>query len=318
MNRRIFFAKVVENWPAKVLSLALAIILFVFHQISTLETRFFFTPLIIENLHDMMPSSPYPRMIRVSLRGDANSVHSILEDDIEAYVDMDNFATTGAYLIPVQWRKKGTAFGEQALQISVEPRDIMLSVDFRISKFVPVNANFRGQVETGFTMTSFNLNPTHVIIDGPAELMGGITELYTELIDLDGRRSDFSKIANILQNDPLMVIRGYGTTEFNGIISQIIPARNITDVPIAITGIREGFRAELETETVVVHLEGDNLNAVNRFILPTDFLSVDCSGITEPGTYVLRLLTGTTENITFRTEPVEIAVRIVQEEDEEF
>jgi len=46
------------------------------------------------------------------------------------------------------------------------------------------------------------------------------------------------------------------------------------------------------------------------------FLSVDCSGITEPGIYVLRVLTGSYENIIFRSEPVELTVRIGQEEDE--
>ena len=317
MNWRNLFAKVVHNWPAKVLSLTLAIILFVFHRMSIQETRYFSTPIIIENLNSMMPAAQYPRMIRVSIRGEANTIYSIMEDDIETYIDMSNIETRGNYVVPVQWRKRGAALGVQPLQISVDPMQITLAVDFRISKFVPVIANFRGRVETGYNMTSFSLNPSQVIVDGPAELMGSITELHTELIDLDGRRSDFSKTANIMRGDPLIMIRGNGTTEFYGRIHQVIPARDIRNVPIVITGIREGFTAELEISAANVHLEGDNLDEVNSFILPPEFLRVDCSGINEPGTYVLRVLTGTAENIIFRTEPIEVTIRITQTEDEE-
>jgi hypothetical protein len=317
LNWRKLFTKAVNNWPAKVLSLALAIVLFVFHRVSTLETRFFSAPLAIEHLSGMMPASLYPRMIRVSIRGEANSIYSILEGDIETYIDMENIDAPGTYVLPVRWRITGNAQGMQPLQISVDPMQITMAVDYRISRFVPVIANFRGQVDSGFYMTAFYLNPSHIIIDGPAELMGSISELYTELIDLDGRSNDFSKTADILRSDPLIVIRGNGTTEFSGFINQIIPVRDISNVPITITGIREGFIAELEVETANVHMEGDNLEAVNSFILPYDFLRVDGSGISEPGVYVLRVLMGTAENITFRTDPMEVTVRIDLEEGEE-
>ena len=317
MNWRKLFAVAVENWPAKVLSLGLAIILFVFHRMSILENRFFSTPLVIERLGAMMPSSPYPRMIRVSIRGEANSIYSILEDDIEAYIDMGNFDTPGTYLVPVQWRKKGTAQGVEPLQITVDPGEITFSLDNKISKFVPLTANFTGQVEAGFNMTSYSLNPSQVIIDGPADIMSGISELSTELIDLDGRRGDFSVTANILYRNPLVIIRGSGTTEFYGNISQIIPVRNILNVPIVITGIRDGFTGEPEIKTGSIHLEGDNLEAVNIFDPAPDFLRVDCSGISEPGTYILRVLSGTAENVSLRTEPREVTVRIRLEGDGE-
>jgi len=317
LNWRNIVTGAANNWPAKALSLVLAIVLFVFHRMSTLETRFFSTPMVIEHLEGIVPASLYPRMVRVSIRGDANSIYSILEGDIETYVDMTMFNTPGTHVVPVQWRKTGMIQGAQPLQISVDPAQITLSVDYRISKLVPVIASFRGQVETGYNMTSFSLYPPQVIIDGPAELMGSISELHTEFIDLGGRRSDFTITANILRSDPLIAIRGGETTEFAGNISQIIPARNITNVPIAVIGVREGFTAELEINTASIHLEGDNLDAVSSFVPPPEFLRVDCSWISEPGTYVLRVLTGTAENIIFRAEPMEVTVRITQTEEEE-
>jgi hypothetical protein len=310
LDGRKLLAKAVENWPAKVLCIGLAIVLFVFNRMSTLEARFFSAPLNVEHLNTLMPSGSFSRMIRVSLRGEANSIYPIMEDDIEVYVDMEKFVSPGTYVVPVQWRKKGTALGVEPLQITVDPMEISLSLDYKISKFVPLAATFEGQVEAGYTMTSYSLNPTQVIVDGPAGLMGGISELYTESIDLNGRRNDFSVAVNILRRDPLIIIRGNGIAEFQGAVNQIVPVRNILNVPIVITGMKEGFTGELEIKAGNIHLESENQEAVAIFEPSPDFLKVDCSGISEPGTYILRVITGDTGNIKLRVEPVEVKIHI--------
>ena len=314
MNYKLLFARTVNNWPAKVLALALAIILFVFHRMATLEERFFSVPLYIENLNAMMPSSYYPRMIRVTLRGETHGIFSIMEDDIEVFVNMEDLITPGTYRVPVQWRKKGTAVGIDPLQINVDPSEIIFSLDQRISRIVTLDARFRGQPEPGFIMTSYTLNPNQVIIDGPAGLMGAISELPTELIDLEGRRSNFNMTVNIINDDPLIVIRGRGASEFTGRINQVIPVRNIANLPITITGLREGFIGVLERNSANVHIEGENQQEVGRFEPPLGFLRVDCSGITEPGAYILRVQTEAVENMSFRVEPAEVGIRISVQE----
>jgi len=310
MQPNKFFARAVDNWPAKVLSLGMAIVLFIIYRMSILETRFFFAPIAIENLSAMMPSSHYPRMIRISLRGEANDLYSVLENDIETFVDMEGIDAPGTYIIPVQWRKKGTALEVEPLQITVEPIEITFSLDYKISKFVALRASFLGQVEAGYNMTSFSLNPAQVIVEGPATLMGSISEIDTELIDLAGRTEDFTVPTAILQREPLILIRGSGITEFTGSISQIIPVRNIFNVPIVITGLKDGFTGELEIKTGSIHLEGDNPDAMEVFEPPPDFLRVDCSGISEGGIYVLRVMTSTAEGVRLRAEPQEVKITI--------
>jgi hypothetical protein len=264
-----------------------------------------------------MPAASYPRIIWVSLRGEASSLFHILEDDIEAYVDMGRYNMPGTYTVPVQWRKRGSALGADPIQITVNPIEITFSLDYKISKFVPITANFRGNVVAGYNITSYSLNPFQVIIDGPAGLMGSIFELPTEPIDLDGRRSDFSLTVNVINNDPLIFVRGNGTSDFSGIIGQIIPVRNILNVPIVITGMREGFTGRLEINTGNIHLEGENHDAVNSFEPDPDFLRVDCSGISEPGTYVLRVLTWPVEEgISLRIDPEEVSILISYSVDE--
>jgi YbbR domain-containing protein len=309
----------VENWPAKVLALALSVFLLIYHRMSLLETRVFFTPIVIEQLSAMMPSSPYPRIVKVSLRGEGQNLNSILEEDIEAYVNLKDVKTSGTYKVPVLWRKKGTAQGVEPLQISVDPMEITFSLDHKVSKFIPIAVNFAGQVETGYNMNSYSIEPNQIVVEGPAALLGGISELQTELIDLTGRRSDFSVTASILHNDPLVVIRGEGMVNFSASVSQIILVRNIPNVPIAVTGLDEQFVGEPEIKAANIHIEGNDRNAVETFVPSDGFLRVDCSQISESGDYVLSVLVRAVAGLSLRVEPREVKIQVspAGEEEEE-
>jgi YbbR domain-containing protein len=310
------FAKAVRNWPAKVLSIVLAVFLFVFHRMSTLEERFFSVPLNVETTGNLTPSSSYPRMIRIRVRGDPNSIYPILEDDIEAFADFEKHDVPGTYQAPVQIRKRGTALGIEPLEIAVDPLTISLFLDHRISKFVPLTANIRGRLDSGYSLSSYTLNPTQVIIDGPSALISNIPELHTDFIDLDGRTGDFSMIVNILNRDPLIVIRGNGITEFRGFISRIVPVRNIADIPIRLKGLDERFAGQSEIRTGSVHLEGGSQGELDRFTPFLDFLYVDCSGIGEPGTYTLPVLSAPVSGLTMTIDPAEVVVHVLPGENE--
>jgi hypothetical protein len=316
LNSSKLIAQAVKNWPAKMLSVALAIVLFIFHRMSILEERFFSVPLIIETNGEMIPASSYPRMVRVTLRGDANSIFPIVEEDVEAYLVLDRYTEPGTYRTSVEIRKKGTALGVNPLEIGVDPLEISVELDQKISKFVPLTANIRGRPDSGYSLSSYTLNPTQVIIDGPSEFIGGISELHTDFVDLDGRTGDFSMMVNILNRDPLIVIRGNGITEFRGFISQIIPVRNIADIPIRLTGLDEQFAGQSEIRAGSVHLEGRSQYELDRFTLPPDFLYVDCSEISEPGSYTLKVLSVPVPNLTMTIDPGEVVVHIFPRDNE--
>jgi len=316
VSPRKFFARAVENWPAKVLSLALSMILLIYHRMSLLDTRVFYTPVVIEQLNAMMPSNSYPRIIKVSLKGESQNLNSILEDDIEAYVNLRDIKSPGTYTVAVQLRKKGTAQGVEPLQISLDPMEITFSLDVKISKFVPIAVNFVGQVEAGYNMNSYSIDPNQVVVEGPAAVMANLSELYTDYIDLSARRSDFSISAPILHNDPLIVIRGDGSVNFSASISQIIAVRNISNVPIAITGLDGQFAGELEIAAANIRIEGYDRDTVESFVLPEGFIRVDCSQIGESGDYVLSVLPGTVAGLSFRVEPREVRIQISQAGDE--
>ena len=97
----------VENWPAKVLSLAFALVLAQFYKGSLLERKYLSVPLTIENASELVSGVTLPKTVKISLWGEAAGIASIREDDIAAYFDFLAFDSQGKTLSQEKKRKKG-------------------------------------------------------------------------------------------------------------------------------------------------------------------------------------------------------------------
>jgi hypothetical protein len=306
-----------ENWVPKVLSIALALVIFMVHRLNTLETRFFSTPLVLELPSHLCPSGPYARMVRITMRGDANNIQPIQNDDIEAYVDLNTYESPGTYHAPIRIRKKGTAQEVEPLEISVDPVTLNIELDYKGNKYVPLTANIEGSAEPGFDLVSHTLSPTQVVLEGPFSLLDNVPELFTDVIDLNGRNADFSVTVAILNRDPLLTIRGNGMTEFRGFIHSRVDVRNFGNLPIVLTGLRPGLLAAADMRTGAARLEGSR-EALDAFFPRADFLTVDCSGITEAGRYTLPVRVSAPRPLGLvRAEPAEIGITVTREAEED-
>ena len=221
MNSRELLVKITEKWPVKILSIAAALLISVLYKMNTLETRFFSAPLRIESANVMVPASSYPQTVKVNLRGEKNSIYPILEEDIEAYIDLGKYSSENSYRIPVQIRKKGSALGIEPLEITVEPVDIYVKLENKISRAVKVSPSFRGFLAEGYEMTSQLIIPSSITVEGPRSNVDALQEFDTGIIDLEGRYENFSIMINIINNDPLIVIHGSRMIEYRGTIQKI-------------------------------------------------------------------------------------------------
>jgi YbbR domain-containing protein len=317
LNLKKLLRGMAENWVPKVLSIALALVIFLIHRMNTLETRFFSNPLTLDLPSHLCPSSPYTRMIRITLRGEANNIQPILDDDIEAYIDLNSYESPGIYHVPLRIRKKGTALGVEPLEISVSPVSMSIELDFKQNKYVPLTANIDGTPEPGFDLVSHTLSPAQVVLEGPSGLLENVLELYTDVIDLNGRNADFSVTVPILNRDPLLTIRGNGTTEFKGFVHSRIDVRNFGNIPITLSNLEPGLRAEPDFRTGSVRLEGSRGN-LDAFSPPPGFLTVDCSGLAAPGRYTLPIRAALPPSLSLvRTDPAELGITLSLEEAED-
>ncbi|MCL2211158.1 MAG: CdaR family protein [Treponema sp.] len=225
MTRAKLISIIIEKWPVKVLSLAAAIVIAVFYRMNTLEARFFTAPLLVEPSETLLPASFFARAVRISMRGESAQIQQIMEDDVEAFIDLGRYTNTGNYRVPVQIRKKGSALGIEPLEITVLPIDIPMFLDQRVTRNISVFPVFQGTIAEGYELISQTLIPASVVADGPGSILDTHLDFNTEIINLDGRNESFSIMVNIINENHLISIHGSNMLEYRGIIRRIVRER---------------------------------------------------------------------------------------------
>lgn len=286
MSRKPLLERVLENWPAKVLSFMAAALLFSFNQLNRLEERPLAVPLRLVRSVDLAPSSAYPRTVRIVLKGESNSIYAIQEGDLEAVLDLSAFQAEGVYRVPVTVEKRGSAFDIDPLEIRVDPSEVAIALERRISRSVPIVPSFRGFLDPGYELASSELVPPTAEIEGPSSLVRKASDVTTEFIELSGRGEDFSAVVRLQQRDPLLTFVGSGTVEFRAKVQKALAFRSFEGLSIHLEGLAPGLSVAGELPPGTLRVVGSR-NDLSNLVPPGDALYADLSLIDEPGVYTV-------------------------------
>jgi YbbR domain-containing protein len=310
LNVNKLLKKILENWPAKILSLSLAIFLFVFHNINLLKTKNIISPLKVEGVSRYIITGRIPSEIKVELRSDDKTLSSIGETDIITYIDLSKYTAEGTYRLPVQIIKNGNALVAETLEISVEPDDITIRLEKRETKTVSIVPQFQGVLAGGFDLASGTLTPDTVQLEGPVTLVNSISSVTTEAIDISGRSSDFSAMV-ILVSPASQITLQDTLVNFHAKVRSVYVEKDFSDLPIDALMLDEKFEAEIVPRTAVIKLHGTAAD-FGEYVPAENLLTLDCSAIVEAGTYQLALTVNTPEQfslVSYEPEVVTVEVR---------
>lgn len=286
MTVKNFTEKLLENWPAKIVCLTLALLLFMFYRMSTLEQRVFSVPLRIQTNGDLVPAASYPRTVTVRLRGEMDTLYPIEEKDISVFVDLSALEREGEFRFPLQVRIAGAAGSEEVLESSVEPSEILIRVESRTVKKVPVVPNFAGYPEAGYEFDGYLINPVSVEVSGPRTVVEGIEEMQTEPIDLSGRNAGFDGTALLVNRNTLIAVSSGGTVEYRVRISPAIISRTVSGIPLRFDSLDERLFISGGSEPGVLTVRGRQIDLADDSAL-LDALRVNARNIVSPGIYSL-------------------------------
>ncbi|MBN2874417.1 MAG: hypothetical protein JXM71_04925 [Spirochaetales bacterium] len=281
--------RLLADWPAKVLSIAGAVALFFFYQLNKLEERPLSVPLVVVAHEDFVPASSYPRTVRLVLRGETNAIYAVLEDDLEATLDLRGYTSAGVWRVPVRVEKRGSALGIDPLEISVDPSDVALSIEARVVKEIQVVPSFRGYLEPGYELAGFSIAPSRIEVSGPASVMEGIVDVSTEPIELTGRAEDFTARVRIVSRDPLVEYLFSDLVEFSATVQQALIYRSYQDIPVSYSGLQEGLEVTTPPPLGSARVAASS-SELESFVPAPGALDVDLSGVAEPGVYTLAVV----------------------------
>jgi len=312
MKNKIFPKRFFDDWPAKVLSLAAALLVFFFFNLTRLEQRYLSIPLVVSLNDEFVPSSQFPRTVRVSMRGERDTLYTLREDDIAASVDLSGYRSEGAYSVPVHLERRGAALAVDPLELSADPGEIVVGMERKTIRSIPVTPSFRGFLEPGFELVSFELEPAEVEISGPAGAVARATDIATESIELGSRKADFSVDARLVKKDNLISLVDDGTVQIRVRVRKTLDSRTLENVRVAVTGLAPGLALAEALPSGIVRLHVSDGSATVPAGGFDSLLSVDLSALTKPGSHTVPVAVNAPAGTVAETfEPQSIIVKLV-------
>ncbi|MDR2343576.1 MAG: hypothetical protein LBD86_03490 [Spirochaetaceae bacterium] len=283
-----------ENSPQKILSLVMAVFLFMFHTINLLKSKTIPSKLQLEGHTDLIITNIVPESVSVTLLGDEKDIAGVSGDDIITFIDISTYTTKGVYRIPVQIIKTGSALDINTLEVSVEPVDIRIQLDNVSSKFVKISPDISGAPAAGYDLVSENVNPAGIEVQGPETLINSIDSVTTVPLDISDRYSDFSIMLELVNPGPLFTIRGDSYVEYSANIRPAYISRSFSGISLKPANLSEGLAAEIIPEAGSVTLKGKYAD-IENFVPGDSLLTVDCLDINNEGDFELPVKVDTGE-----------------------
>jgi hypothetical protein len=303
--------RLLANWPAKVLSLAAALLLFFFYRLNRLEDRYVSVPLALTMNEDFALATQSPRAVRVTLRGESNAIFTIQEDDVRASLDLSTYHAEGLYRAPVQIERRGSALGVDPLEIRADPADVAVTMERRVSRVVPVTPSFKGFLEPGYELVSFDLTPSSVEISGPRSAVDRVGDVQTDFIELAGHNSDFSVKVRVVKKESLVSIQGSDSVEFRAVVQRSLAIKSFEAVPIAAEGLAAGLMLAQALPPGTLRIRSSTVD-ITGFSPPPGILFVDLSAFRKPGSYEAKVQPRAPDGFTIeRFEPQTLKVAIM-------
>jgi YbbR domain-containing protein len=311
MNARRFVRRLLADLPVKVICLTVAVILLLFHRVTTLTERFFSVPLEVSTPSGLAVASSFPKTVRITLRGEENAIFPILEEDVEAAVNLGSHHSAGVYRAEVKVSRKGTAQSVEPLEIRVDPQEITFTLEPLTEKRVNVISDLRGAPAYGYELVQSVVVPQSVVIRGARSRVQGVTALSTEEIDLTGRTGSFAAKVRIVLPNALVKIAGDSSADFRATIQESTVMRRFEKVAIEGLDLSPHFIVKAGLPSGSVQVQGTQL-VVDGVRADQVRLLVDLSTIRRAGYYTLHPRPETTSSVTVLDwSPREITVDIV-------
>ena len=307
-----FIKNAVHNWHIKLLSLALAAMLWVYVDNLKAKEMFFSVPLEVRNIpSDHMVSNELPRNVKVVLKGKESSLALVNEDILAAYVDFEQRARQRSRDI-VRVDKQNLPRGVSVKEIN--PAAVEAEMEVIKRKKVKVVPSIYESVPFGYQLENVELGPEDVEIEGPVSLVNRIDSVYTEDIDVSGLTETTIKEVKIkLDNDKLSLAAG-DTVNVKAVVKEVYIVKHVEDVPIVPVNLKEGLRALLpgSAVSVLVKIPKRMEHGITRDIVVA---MVECESIEDPGVFHLPVILETrTESVSFvNFEPRSVEITIEKE-----
>ncbi len=246
------FDRLTANWPLKLLSLVLATTIWVSVTGEQRIIQDVSVPIDLRLPEDRILASDPPTTVKVRLRGPETLVRRMDLLALAMTLDLSRMSP-----------------GEQEVQLSpdflkgvpsrivasvIEPTRVRLVVESRRIAEFPVEPDLIGELPDGYTLYDTVVQPSTVLVEGPASGVESLTRVRTNPIRLDGHRGNFVAILSALTECAFCQIVDPRPIEIRMVVDTSPIFRTFDAVPVV--GSRPGTAGLIEPGTVRAVVSG--------------------------------------------------------------
>jgi len=189
---------ITNNWQLKIVSLVLAVMLWmaVANQASSeigLEV-----PLEYRNIPRRLEiTGDMTNTVQVRLRGSSSLIKDITAKDVSTMIDLGKM-TSGEKNVPLSPQNVQAPFGAEVIRVN--PSSVRFNLERTITKTIPVVPAI--QLADGYELGKLEVSPPQVQIEGPESRVNTLNSIATVAIRVDRGKSRVEQTADLDVPDP--------------------------------------------------------------------------------------------------------------------
>lgn len=318
MKASRLFDKITENWIAKIVCFAIALVLYGAHLTLTLNRRSFAIPLALSDSGALCALGDFPENVRVNVRTTADNMAETLESDFTAELDITQYGNEGEYSVPVTLRLAPKLLLMDPFEVRVEPESVTMRLEEKTLKFVNVVPSIAGDVEHGYSITSTTVEPAVVQITGPRSVIEETGRVYTSAVDVNGISSSRNYDVSIRNINSLIEMADADSVFRVSVTVAPEPlTRSVANMTVSAMFLLPELEVQGELPQISFDLTG-TVPALENYTPDENAVFVDCSAISGPGTYELPVRFSLPENVRAANRSADtVSITVVERQTEE-
>ena len=181
-----------RNWPAKLLSLLAAIVMWFFimrDQNPVMEVTYTI-PVQVQNLNSGYIIEDAPDVVRVVLAGPRDTIMSMKSDNLRAYIDASG-VKPGQNNVTINFTPP---VGMNLVE--VKPDNITINVDEYAEKTIPVEIVPIGKFSDDIALKSVTIVPKEVTVSGRKQQVNAVSKVVMK-VNVAGQTKNFSAVSTL-------------------------------------------------------------------------------------------------------------------------
>lgn len=284
MNLNDLKYKITNNWAIKIICLMVAIVIYIFHQVSMLDRKVISIPLEVKSEGALLPVSDYPSHVKVAVRAEPSDIHLVTSGGIKAILNLSNYAKSGSYVVPVEISLSNLLRTIDPLEITVKPDKIYISLEEKSIKYIPVEIALYGIPESGYKVSSTEIVPSSVKVIGPENILENTKKIYTKKVNVKGAKTNFSVDTELDNVNSLLQVVPESKFKVSVVITPEEIEKQYDNVVSSVVGLKNNLEITSQILPINIVLIG-TVNSLKTYKISNNAVFIDCSKINEVGEY---------------------------------